>query len=121
MPLVVLVAAVSIFVVGVTLPEAFADRSHGLSGPLVFVVAFLLARLGPLLIATFALWNIGGRRRARGKTSRRRMLGVLLVALTAPATARLPGLGALVLLTAVGIGLATTTPFPATESRHGSR
>ncbi|PWR06666.1 hypothetical protein DKT69_36425 [Micromonospora sicca] len=62
MPLVVLVAAASIFVVGVTLPEAFADRPHGLPGPLVFVVAFLLARLGPLLIATFALWNVDGRR-----------------------------------------------------------
>ena len=62
MPLVVLVAAAAIFVVGVTLPEAFADRSHGLPGLLVFVVAFLVARLGPLLVATVALWNVGGRR-----------------------------------------------------------
>ncbi|WP_200214649.1 low temperature requirement protein A [Micromonospora coerulea] len=68
------------------------------------------------LIGDQLIWQ-----RARGRTSRRRMLGMLLVALSTPATALLPGLGALVLLTAVGIGLATTTPFPATRARRGGR
>ncbi|MGN9777543.1 low temperature requirement protein A [Micromonospora sp. H33] len=62
MPLIVFGAAACIFVVGVTLPEAFADRSHGLPGPLVFAIAFVLVRLGPLMVATVAVWNSDGRR-----------------------------------------------------------
>ncbi|MCP3785420.1 low temperature requirement protein A [Micromonospora sp. A3M-1-15] len=62
MPLIVFGAAACIFVVGVTIPEAFADRPHGLPGPLVFAIAFVLVRLGPLLVASVAVWNSDGRR-----------------------------------------------------------
>ncbi|MGK5520994.1 low temperature requirement protein A [Micromonospora sp. URMC 107] len=61
MPLVVFAAAAGIFVVGVALPVAFVDRPGGLWGPLVFAVAFVLVRLGPLAVTTLAGLNTGDR------------------------------------------------------------
>ena len=40
-----ILAMVLVFVVGLAVPEAFHDMDGGLSGPLVFVVAYLLIRL----------------------------------------------------------------------------
>ncbi|MGC4790656.1 low temperature requirement protein A [Micromonospora sp. DT178] len=61
MPLVVFGAAAGIFVVGVALPVAFADRPGGLWGPLVFAVAFVLVRLVPVAVTTLAGLNAGDR------------------------------------------------------------
>ncbi|MEU6076287.1 low temperature requirement protein A [Micromonospora sp. NPDC047074] len=61
MPLVVFAAAACIFVVAVALPAAFTDRPGGLWGPLIFAVAFVLVRLGPLTVTTLAGMNAGAR------------------------------------------------------------
>ncbi|MFE9690193.1 low temperature requirement protein A [Micromonospora sp. NPDC005806] len=49
--------AATVLLIGLATPVAFADRPGGLFGPLIFVVAFLLARLGALLFLTYAVWG----------------------------------------------------------------
>ncbi|MEH1101758.1 low temperature requirement protein A [Micromonospora sp. CPCC 205561] len=61
MPLVVFAAAAGVFVAAVTLPVAFTDRPGGLWGPLIFAVAFVLVRLGPLAVTTLAGLNASDR------------------------------------------------------------
>ncbi|MCM0673370.1 low temperature requirement protein A [Micromonospora phytophila] len=46
--------AATILLIGIAAPVTFTDRPGGLFGPLIFVVAFLLARLVALLILTYA-------------------------------------------------------------------
>ena len=43
-------AMTAFFVVALTIPEAFADRPGGLSGPLVFVIAYAVVRLSHLAV-----------------------------------------------------------------------
>lgn len=47
-------AMAAFFVVALTIPEAFDDRPGGLSGPLVFVIAYAVVRLSHLVVYTFA-------------------------------------------------------------------
>ncbi|WP_165947174.1 low temperature requirement protein A [Micromonospora sp. 15K316] len=54
LPVAVFVVAIVILLVAVAIPEAFADQSLGLVGPLVFVVGFLATRIGSLLIVSRA-------------------------------------------------------------------
>jgi low temperature requirement protein LtrA len=49
-----LFAMAAFFVVALTIPEAFDDRSGGLSGPAVFVVAYAVVRLAHLAVYTLA-------------------------------------------------------------------
>ncbi len=49
-----LFAMVALFIVALTIPEAFDDRPGGLSGPAVFVVAYAVVRLAHLAVYTFA-------------------------------------------------------------------
>ncbi|MGR6318280.1 low temperature requirement protein A [Micromonospora soli] len=49
--------AATILLVGIATPVAFTDRPGALFGPLVFVTAFLLARLTALLTLTYAGWG----------------------------------------------------------------
>ena len=44
----------ALFIVALTIPEAFDDRPGGLSGPAVFVVAYAVVRLAHLVVYTFA-------------------------------------------------------------------
>ncbi|MFB7718579.1 low temperature requirement protein A [Nocardia sp. NPDC056100] len=48
----------AVFVVAVVVPEAYADRAGGLSGPLIFVAAYLVARLTHLTV--YLLTSVGG-------------------------------------------------------------
>ncbi|MFE3099688.1 low temperature requirement protein A [Nocardia tengchongensis] len=48
----------AVFVVAVMVPEAYADRTGGLSGPLIFVAAYLVARLTHLTVYMFT--SVGG-------------------------------------------------------------
>lgn len=50
-------AMIAFFVVGMTIPEAFQDRPGGLSGPLVFVVAYAVVRLSHLAVYEVAAGN----------------------------------------------------------------
>ncbi|MFC0506481.1 low temperature requirement protein A [Micromonospora costi] len=54
LPVAVFLVATAILLVAVVIPEVFADRRGGLSGPLVFVVGFLAVRAGALLIIAVA-------------------------------------------------------------------
>ncbi|MEV1329385.1 low temperature requirement protein A [Micromonospora costi] len=54
LPVAVFLVATAILLVAVVIPEVFADRQGGLSGPLVFVVGFLAVRAGALLIVFLA-------------------------------------------------------------------
>lgn len=49
-----LFAMAAFFVVALTIPEAFEDRPGGLSGPVVFVVAYAVVRLSHLAVYSFA-------------------------------------------------------------------
>lgn len=49
-----LFALTAFFVVALTIPEAFDDRPGGLSGPLVFVVAYAVVRLSHLAVYSLA-------------------------------------------------------------------
>lgn len=49
-----LFAMAAFFVVALTIPEAFQDRPGGLSGPLVFVVAYAVVRLSHLAVYSLA-------------------------------------------------------------------
>jgi len=49
-----LFAMAAFFVVALTIPEAFDDRPGGLSGPLVFVVAYAVVRLSHLAVYSLA-------------------------------------------------------------------
>ncbi|MGQ5262821.1 low temperature requirement protein A [Micromonospora sp. ZYX-F-536] len=53
-PLIFGVAA-TILLTGIAAPVTFTDRPGGLFGPLIFVVAFLLAQLGALLMLTYTV------------------------------------------------------------------
>ncbi|MEH0970667.1 low temperature requirement protein A [Micromonospora sp. CPCC 205546] len=88
MPLAVFAAAAGIFVVGVALPSAFTDRPGGLWGPLVFAVAFVLVRLGPLALAPLA----GRRTGDRPLFARRAWLPLCVTSPLLLATACLPAL-----------------------------
>ncbi|MGW3607491.1 low temperature requirement protein A [Micromonospora sp. NPDC005161] len=48
-------AAATILVIGIAAPVIFADRPGGLFGPLIFVVAFLLAQFGALMSLTYTI------------------------------------------------------------------
>lgn len=50
-------AMVAFFVVALTIPEAFEDRPGGLSGPLVFVIAYAVVRLSHLAVYELAAGN----------------------------------------------------------------
>ncbi|MFF0372506.1 low temperature requirement protein A [Micromonospora sp. NPDC005087] len=50
LPVTIFAAATAILLAAVAIPEVFVDQPGGLSGPLVFVVGFLAARVGSLLI-----------------------------------------------------------------------
>ncbi|MDW5325037.1 low temperature requirement protein A [Plantactinospora sp. KLBMP9567] len=54
LPVAVFAMATAILLVAVAIPEVFVEHSAGLSGPLVFVVGFLTARVGSLLIISAA-------------------------------------------------------------------
>ncbi|MCW3840109.1 low temperature requirement protein A [Micromonospora yasonensis] len=54
MPPVVFGVAVVVLLLGIAAPVTFIDRPGGLFGPLIFVVAFVLARLGAILILIYA-------------------------------------------------------------------
>lgn len=60
MPPVVFAAAAVILLLGIAAPVTFTDRPGALFGPLVFVVAFVLARLGAILILIYAGWGTRG-------------------------------------------------------------
>ncbi|MER7475760.1 low temperature requirement protein A [Micromonospora sp. NPDC000018] len=55
--------AAMIMLIGIATPVAFTDRPGALFGPLVFVVAFVAARLVAALILTYATWGAADRRR----------------------------------------------------------
>jgi low temperature requirement protein LtrA len=55
--------AAMIMLIGIATPVAFTDRPGALFGPLVFVAAFVAARLVALLILTYATWGAADRRR----------------------------------------------------------
>ncbi|MEH1096299.1 low temperature requirement protein A [Micromonospora sp. CPCC 205739] len=55
-------AAATMLLIGIATPVAFTDRPGALFGPLIFVTAFVLARLVALLILTFARWGAGNTR-----------------------------------------------------------
>ncbi|MEV6140587.1 low temperature requirement protein A [Nocardia sp. NPDC051990] len=48
------VGMTAVFVVALVIPEAYHDRSGGLSGPLVFVAAYLVARFTHLAVYVMA-------------------------------------------------------------------
>lgn len=55
--------AATILLTGIATPVAFVDRPGALFGPLIFVVAFVLARLVAALILTYTAWGTLGTRR----------------------------------------------------------
>lgn len=57
------VGMAAVFVVAVVVPEAYGDRSSGRSGPLVFVAAYLVARLTHLTV--YLVTSVGGREARR--------------------------------------------------------
>ncbi|MFD0971342.1 low temperature requirement protein A [Plantactinospora endophytica] len=61
-PVAVFAAAIAILLAAVAIPEVFVDQTSGLVGPLVFVVGFLAARIGSILII------IRARRRTEGSS-----------------------------------------------------
>ncbi|WP_433528854.1 low temperature requirement protein A [Micromonospora sp. CA-263727] len=67
MPLVMVGVAAVLLVIAAAVPEAFGDRSGGLSGPVVVVTGYLLIRLTVLVVLTVFRWGQGesGRRPAR--------------------------------------------------------
>jgi low temperature requirement protein LtrA len=78
-----LFAMAAFFVVALTIPEAFDDRPGGLSGPLVFVVAYAVVRLSHLAI----YWLAAGDDTELRQTIRQAFLSTLpaLILLTAGA------------------------------------
>ncbi|NJP30862.1 low temperature requirement protein A [Micromonospora thermarum] len=55
LPAVTFGLAATLFVMALTVREAFVDRPGGLAGPLVFAAGYVVARGGPLLVAALAL------------------------------------------------------------------
>ncbi|MFE9658197.1 low temperature requirement protein A [Micromonospora sp. NPDC006431] len=56
MPPVVFGVAVVVLLLGLAAPVTFIDRPGGLFGPLIFAVAFVLARLAAILLMIYATW-----------------------------------------------------------------
>ncbi|MEV4544264.1 low temperature requirement protein A [Micromonospora echinaurantiaca] len=62
MPAVMFGLAAIVLVMGANLQEAFADKPGGLPGPLLFVICYLIIRIGTLLILTILTRSTPGHR-----------------------------------------------------------
>lgn len=101
----VLFAMAAFFIVALTIPETFADRHGGLSGPGVFVVAYAVVRLSHLLVYSFAAGDDAELRRTILKAflSTLPALVLLGVGVFCPAGVRLALWGLAVLIDYIGI------------------
>ncbi|MEW2381237.1 low temperature requirement protein A [Micromonospora sp. NPDC047707] len=88
LPAVTFGLAATLFVMALTVREAFVDRPGGLPGPLVFAVGYVVARGGPLLVAALALRHRPELRRQFRRVWPPAIAGMLLVL----ASALLPAL-----------------------------
>lgn len=65
----VVLAMMAMFLVALSIPEAFGDRPGGLNGPLVFAVAFVVVRLVHLGVYVIAAGDDRGLRRQLARTA----------------------------------------------------
>ncbi|MGN9804995.1 low temperature requirement protein A [Micromonospora sp. L32] len=77
MPLFIFGISATLFVMALTAREAFVDREGGLNGPVVFAVCYVIARNGPLFVATAAGVVEPGTRRNLRKAWPARLAGSL--------------------------------------------
>ena len=119
-------AMAGFFIVALTIHEAFGDLPGGLSGPVVFVVAYAVIRLAHLVVYWFAAGDDAELRRTVERTLATALVALVLLFVGAflPAEPRLAVWGAAVLIDYVGIyvggsrGWRVTAPGHFAE-RHG--